>query len=226
MTLKNSKPVTDEQLVDYLLKALPENEEAHIARCLEATPSLSARYHYWETILAQFSLDEKVGEVKPPQKVWQQINTRLFEVEQSVARTRQSVFWRYLLPAFLSLMLLFFGGYYFTHQPTYYAQIVTDKQTVWQIEGNPKSIRFISLTDIAVEGQHCVAWLLKPNGVSQKLGVIPDTGERVNRRIALPEHLATAPGDKIVIAMVESTYQGRQIPQQVPTMSTVLTTEI
>lgn len=225
MTLENSQLVTDEQLVDYLLKALPQDEEARIAVALATDPVLSARYYQWETVFAQLNLGETVEAVQPPKVVWQQIESRLFDT-QSTTRTRQPILLRYLLPAFLSLVFLFFGGYYFSHQPTYHAQILADKQTIWQIDGNLDSIRFISHTDIAVDGQHCVAWLVKPNGVSQKLGVIPDTGGRTNRRIALPEHLATAAGDKIIVAMVKGLYQGKEIPEQAPTMTAILSTEI
>lgn len=212
MQYQNADSVTDQQLIDYILKVLPQDEEAIIAMYLHDNQSLRSRLSSWESVL--FQLNDNIGEIKPPTAIWQHIEKRLSEMNQTPRTVRKPAMLRYLLPAFLTLCTLFGLSYYFAYQPTYKARIVTKDIPLWLIEGNTRSIKFTSLSDVSLDGKHSVAWLVKPNGTVQKLGVIPDWGKEVGRRIALPEVFSTQSGDKVVVVMVAADYRKKQIPQQ------------
>lgn len=226
MEYKNAESITDQQLVDYILRMLPKDEEAIMTMYLHDSPRLQERLSGWESVL--FQLNDNTGEIKPPKAVWRHIEKRLFEMRttSSSQLRRKPAMFRYIMPAFLSLCVLFGVSYYFAHQPTYTANVVADNQAMWQIEGNDKSIRFTSLADVSMDGQQCVAWLVKPDGRSEKLGTVPDTGDKAHRRIALPESLSTSVGDKVIIAMVSNNYHGKKIPADAQSMSEVLLTGI
>lgn len=128
-------------------------------------------------------------------------------------------FFSYLLPAFFSLLLLFIGTFYWSHRPTYGAVVVAaNEQPLWQIKGNAGSIRFISVNAMTAPDMKCVAWLLQDGQKPLKLGVIPDAGGNIDRRIPLPESLQAQAGDKILIVMLNRK-DNRQLPPSQPQKS-------
>lgn len=198
-----NKMITDQQLVDYILKLLPEDEQQALTERLEIDVALHERLSAWESVL--FELYADVEDKIPPKRVWEQIEHQLFadEVGQKNHKTSPR-FWHYLTPALLTFCLLFVVTFYWQHRPAYQATVLADSTptTLWEIEGNNNSIQFTSISNMAMTNMECVAWLQHAQETPVRLGVIPDGGDKHSRRIELPKSLTVGAGDRIIIAMV------------------------
>ncbi len=201
--------LSDQKLVDYLLRLLPEAEQQALAKEIEKDDELQQRLAIWQNAL--FSFYDDIQEQTPPEYVWRAIEQKLFSDEfinretQIKPQKRLARFWYYLTPALLTLCLLFVVTFYWQHRPTYQAIVTaeTAPTMLWKIEGNKNSIAFTSLRDMSVENMDCVAWLQHGDSSPVVLGVIPDKGNKTSLRIELPKSLAANAGDRIIIAMVK-----------------------
>ncbi len=204
MTKKNTtyRQITDEQLVDYVLKLLPTQEHQQLQAYIEQDRELQQRLNVWQNAMFGFYAD--TIEKTPPKQVWQAIEYRLFNDKTDKQKAPQkSRFWHYLTPALLTFCMLFVVTFYWQHRPTYQADVIADTTPVmlWKIEGNNRSINFTSISNISVEQMDCVAWLQHRESTPVRLGVIPDTGDKRSRRIELPKSLVVTTGDHVIIAM-------------------------
>ncbi len=200
-TANTTRQITDEQLVDYLLRLLPEQDYQHLQTRIEQDNELQQRLNIWQNALFDFYAD--TVKKTPPKRVWQAIEKQLFADASNKQQPHKSLFWRYLTPALLTFCVLFTVTFYWQQRPTYQADVVaaTTPSTLWEIEGNGSSIVFTSISDISVAQMDCVAWLQHRGSKPVRLGVIPDTGDKKSRRIKLPKSLAAATGDRVIIAM-------------------------
>lgn len=219
--------VRDEQLVDYILRHLPESEHESLSERLAHDAALQTRLAAWESVL--FSLHDQTEPVTPSPAVWENIERKLFP-ETAVAADKQTSkrgFGRYLMPAFFSLCVLFAGSYFFAHQPTYGVSVLAaNSQPAWEVTGNESHITFVSVTDVSMPNMDCMAWVDNGQGKLIKLGRIPDTGKGQKKRMLLPDSLPIQSGDKIVIIMVDKDYRGALPPASARMMNKVTLTEI
>ncbi len=201
--------LSDQKLVDYLLKLLPEAEQQALAEEVEKDNKLQQRLAVWQNAL--FNFYDDIPEQTPPEHVWRAIEQKLFADElvnqktQTKPQKRIARFWYYLTPALLTLCLLFIVTFYWQHHPTYQATVIaeTTPTMLWKIEGNKNSIAFTSTQNVSVENMDCVAWLQHGDSSPVVLGVIPDKGNKTSLRIELPKSLEASAGDRIIIAMVQ-----------------------
>ncbi len=201
-TANTTRQITDAQLVDYVLNLLPAQDHQHLQTRIEQDSELQQRLNIWQNALFDFYADTE--EKTPPKQVWQAIEHRLFNDEADEQKAPQkSRFWHYLAPALLTFCMLFAVTFYWQHRPTYQADVIADTTPamLWKIEGNHRSINFISISDVSVAQMDCVAWLQHQGSQPVRLGVIPDTGKKKARRIELPKSLAATTGDRVIIAM-------------------------
>lgn len=214
----NETTVPDHVLVDYILQLLPDKQHQALAQRLENDSELQSRLSTWEQAL--FSLNHHTAPVTPPEKIWENISQSLFADASRDSKQRghngKKGFGFYLIPAFFSLCLVFLIAFYTAHQPDYAATVADNNQVIWQVQGNDKHIRFVSVNDISMPNRVCVAWLHQPGEKPVSLGVIPDTGKEKTLRIATPKTLTINAGDKIVITMVDADAD----PQSPPPAST------
>lgn len=222
--------ISDQQLVNYILRNLSQQQHAMLTEQIEHDETLQQRLTQWEHIL--FQLNEQTPPVEPPKAVWQRIEQRLFPDNVTAKKaTKTRGIWAYLTPAFLVLALVFVGNFYLTQQPNYQAQIVAAKtqQAIWTVKGNHNSITFTSLKNIAMENMDCQAWIIKANsGKPQplRLGAIPDTGRQLTKQIALPDNWSVSAGDEIIIVMTKRGYDKPLPPTGVPIMNRVILSAI
>lgn len=206
--------ISDEQLVDYLLKVLPDSEQQRLQQQIDADSTLQQRLNTWQNALFSFHADTE--ERTPPKGVWQRIEQQLFadtatdDMQQSKSR-----FWSFgkLIPATALAFCLLFGAIFWLQnwsyrpdpQSHFHASVsgMSLLKTLWEIEGNSDSIAFTSISDVSKSGRECVAWLKQGDNAPIRLGVVPDTGDKTSYRIALPHNLVAKAGDHIIIAMVD-----------------------
>lgn len=214
--------IDDKQIVDYILRVLPEDAHQRIEAQITSDPELQQRLAQWEQVLFRFN--NETADVKPPKAVWHNIENKLFP-EQLAAKSKEKKhgFGRYLIPAFFSLAVLFTGNYYFVHQPSYHAQVIATKnaQPLWEIEGNKNHITFTSINNAAMPNMDCQAWIVQADGQPIRLGAIPDTGHDLTKRVQLPDSLSVSSGDKVIIVMTKKGYKEKLPPAGVPIMNTV-----
>lgn len=198
--------ISDQQLVEYIMQLLPAQQYAALTQQLTTDEQLQQRLTQWEHVL--FQLNEQTEAVTPPPTVWENIEQRLFP-ENSFKKEKKRSLGYYLIPALLSLVVLFIGHFYFSNQTAYQAQIVSvdSQKTIWTITGDKKSITFTSLKNVAVDNMDCQAWVLKPNAAALRLGAIPDTGNHTMKRVVLPDNFSVEVGDRVIIVMTKKTTQ-------------------
>lgn len=201
--------ITDEQLVDYLLKVLPDSEQQHLQQQIDGDTELQQRLNAWQNALFSFHAD--TVEKTPPKRVWQGIEQQLFDDNTSHATRR---FWRWgkSIPSAAMAFCLLFGlvfwlqnlGYRPSPQSQYHASVsgLHFPITLWEVEGNRDSIVFTSIRDVSENGRECVAWLKQGDNAPVRLSAIPDTGNKMAYRIALPDNLTIKAGDRVIVAMV------------------------
>lgn len=209
----NHSHISDQQLVDYVLKLLPEAQHQALAQRIEQAPELQQRLMAWENALFTFHAD--TAEKTPPKQVWQRIEQQLF-ADNALANSEVTKrrFWglgKYLTPSLVAFCMIF-GVMFWLQNPTY--QVNPQSQyhasvgglrfpiTVWEVEGNSDSIAFISIWDVSEKDRECVAWLKQGDNAPIRLGAVPDTGDKTLRRINLPKNLTANVGDRVIIAMV------------------------
>lgn len=217
--------ISDQQLVEYIMHLLPAQQYAALTQQLVTDEQLQQRLTQWEHLL--FQLNEQTEAVTPPPAVWAGIEQRLFP-EKSQKKEKKRGLGYFLIPAFLSLAILFVGNFYFSHQAAYHAQMVSidNQKTIWAITGDTQSITFTSLQNVAVDNMDCQAWVLKPNAAALRLGAIPDTGNNAVKRVSLPEDFSVEAGDMVIVVMTKKNYAKALPPEGVPIMNSVILTTI
>lgn len=199
------QPISDEIIIDYILHHLSTKDRQDLSALIEADASLRTRVDTWQEML--FQLNKETTPVAPSSRVWQGVEQQLFEEKPHPAVSQKGQFWRYLVPAFFSLMLLFIGSFYFSHRPVYQTIVVSPgQQALWQVQGNEESIQFVSLVDVSLPNANCIAWIETGDKQIHKLGVIPDTGGQKTLRISLPASIQATVGSRIIIARVDKNY--------------------
>lgn len=214
----NNSTVSDQQLVDYVLKLLPEGQYQVLAQRIEQDNELQQRLIAWENALFTFHADTE--EKTPSKQVWQRIEQQLFASDsvnaemQTEREQNKHRFWgfsKYLMPTLVAFCLIF-GVMFWLQNPTY--QVNPQSQyhasvdglhfpiTVWEVEGDRDSIAFTSIWDVSEKGWECIAWLKQGDNAPIRLGAVPDTGDKTSYRIDLPENLTAGVGDRVIIAMV------------------------
>lgn len=210
MKQTNTPPISDEQLVDYLLKVLSDSEQQRLQHRINADGKLQQRLNTWQNAL--FTFHAETEEKTPPKRVWQGIKQQLF-ADAPVAPKRR--FWRLgnVIPATALAFCLLFGMMFWlqnwSYRPDAQSQFHASVNashfpiTLWEIEGKQDSIAITSIRNVSESGRDCIAWLQQGDNAPIRLGIVPDTGDKTTRRIALPENLSANVGDRIIIAMVD-----------------------
>lgn len=221
--------ISDQQLVDYLLRVLPDKDHQLLAEQIENDRELQSRVSVWESVLFQLNTDTQP--INPPDSVWQNIEGKLFAQSSETANKadkKMGGLARYLIPAFFSLLAIVAVNFYFAHQPNYGADVMAKNGTdvIWEISGNDDNMTFVSMSDMSMDGMDCVAWIAKEGQQMIKLGAIPDHGKQAKKHIKLPEGVHIKKGDKIVIYMLKDNYTESAPPANKAAMSTAVLTDI